>query len=111
MYSSGTSNSKLILYQRLSELEAEQSRLEYLGTLDLYKTHSIYSFSEITDGKCVIPKYTEDKSWMYEEDVLTPKIDSSAFFYFVNISVFNLTQGDYWCWMHTFLHRSKLGAF
>ena len=99
MHGSGTSHSKLILYQRLSELEEEKS------SLDLCKTHSIYSFSEITDGKCVIPKYTEDKSWMYEEDVLTPEIDSSAFFYFVNISVFNLTQGDYHCWMHTFFHR------
>lgn len=51
------------------------------------------SYSQSSNGKCVIPKYTEDKSWIYNTDMLKFEDDRSAFYYFMDIPAFNLTPG------------------
>ena len=53
------------------------------------------SYSQESNGKCVIPKDTSDGMlWIYGNGNLVTEADGEASYYFVDIPVFNLTPGE-----------------
>lgn len=59
----------------------------------VYNLYYLKSYSQSTDGKCVIPDCTDDKTWINGNDTRAFEVDNTAAVYFMDVPAFNTTAG------------------